>query len=183
MHRQASAEPECVKILPSSLLSSPSVQLIAKPSTGSLASIGFARPPGALSGPQGQLRLLTAPSSAEFAKQPLACLTLASFLTTNAGDVARRHIRDPELLRFIDIECYCWSTVPADLTPMINAGMVFCDRHYGGINYPRGGVGNLGELLAQGLQEQGSHIEYQANVSPCWPAQAQPVLKSRRSQP
>ena len=80
--------------------------------------------------------------------------------------MARRHIRDPELLRFIDIECYCWSTVLADLTPMINAGMVFCDRHYGGINYPRGGVGRLGELLAQGLQEHGSHIEYQANVSP-----------------
>ena len=44
--------------------------------------------------------------------------------------------QDPELLSFIDIECYCWSTVLADLTPMINAGMVFCDRHYGGINYP-----------------------------------------------
>lgn len=103
---------------------------------------------------------------AEFAKHPLACLTLASFLATNAGDVARRHIRDPELLRFIDIECYCWSTVPADMTPMINAGMVFCDRHYGGINYPRGGVGRLGELLAEGLQEHGSCIEYRANVTP-----------------
>ncbi len=47
------------------------------------------------------------------------------------------HIQDPELLHFIDIECYCWSTVLADLTPMINAGMVFCDRHFGGINYPK----------------------------------------------
>lgn len=36
--------------------------------------------------------------------------------------VARRYIKDPELLSFIDIECYCWSTVLADLTPMINAG-------------------------------------------------------------
>lgn len=45
--------------------------------------------------------------------------------------------QDPELLSFIDIECYCWSTVLADLTPMINSGMVFCDRHYGGINYPK----------------------------------------------
>lgn len=48
--------------------------------------------------------------------------------------------QDPELLSFIDIECYCWSTVLADLTPMINAGMVFCDRHYGGINYPKVGA-------------------------------------------
>lgn len=46
-------------------------------------------------------------------------------------------IQDPELLRFIDIECYCWSTVLAELTPMINSGMVFCDRHFGGINYPK----------------------------------------------
>ncbi len=29
----------------------------------------------------------------EFVKHPLACLTLASFLTTNSGDVARRHIQ------------------------------------------------------------------------------------------
>ncbi len=137
--------------------------------------------------------------------------------------------QDPELLKFIDIECFIWSTVSADLTPMINAGMVrearlsnqptachancpttpvlllctfgpithegnssprsrlrprphassicphseparsnshsqwlnaclrstlgpqvFCDRHYGGINYPLGGVGRLGELLAEG---------------------------------
>ncbi|KAK9790545.1 hypothetical protein WJX73_008664 [Symbiochloris irregularis] len=101
----------------------------------------------------------------EFAKHPLACLTLASFLTTNSGDVARRHIKDPELLKFIDIECYCWSTVDADMTPMINAGMVFCDRHYGGINYPVGGVGRLGELLVEGLQERGSCMEYKANVT------------------
>ena len=46
-------------------------------------------------------------------------------------------LQDPELLSFIDIECYCWSTVLAEFTPMINAGMVFCDRHYGGINYPK----------------------------------------------
>ncbi len=43
------------------------------------------------------------------------------------GDVARRYIKDPELLKFIDVECFIWSTVNADLTPMINAGMVFCD--------------------------------------------------------
>ena len=173
---------------------------------------------------------------AEFAKHPIACLTLASYLPSNTGDVARKYIRDPELLSFIDIECYCWSTVLAEHTPMINAGMVgetclvsdaplsclhpiacderlnrphtackaesmpggaqkcclrfcfaamlelvfrggrawtrydclpqvFCDRHYGGINYPRGGVGRIAELLVEGLQERGSYIEYKANVS------------------
>ena len=29
----------------------------------------------------------------QFARAPGACLTLASFLTTNTGDVARRHIK------------------------------------------------------------------------------------------
>ncbi len=41
---------------------------------------------------------------------------------------------------------------------------VFCDRHFGGINYPVGGVGRIGEELVAGLQERGSHIEYKANV-------------------
>ncbi len=55
--------------------------------------------------------------------------------------------QDPELLSFIDIECYCWSTVLAEFTPMINAGMVFCDRHYGGINYPKARCSLLTILL------------------------------------
>lgn len=90
----------------------------------------------------------------QFARDPLACLTLASFLITNCGDVARKYIKDEELLAFIDGECYIWSTVLAKDTPMVNAGMVFCDRHYGGINYPKGGVGKIGEAMAEGLEEK-----------------------------
>jgi len=101
----------------------------------------------------------------QFGRRPGACLTLASFVATNAGDVARRHIRDPELLAFIDMECYCWSTVGADLTPMINAGMVFCDRHWGGINYPVGGTGVLADKLAEGLVAKGGAIEYGTRVT------------------
>ena len=104
------------------------------------------------------------PPFPEFAKHPAACLTLASFLATNTGDVARRHIKDAELLAFIDMECYCWSTVDAASTPMINAGMVFCDRHYGGINYPVGGTGVLATALAAGVEERGGRIEYGARV-------------------
>ena len=74
-----------------------------------------------------------------FFQQPGACLGLVKYLPQNVGDIARRYIQDPELLKFIDMECYCWSVVTADRTPMINAGMVFSDRHYGGINYPKGG--------------------------------------------
>eukprot|EP00878_Enallax_costatus_P016763 GHUV01017592.1.p1 GENE.GHUV01017592.1~~GHUV01017592.1.p1 ORF type:complete len:376 (+),score=69.89 GHUV01017592.1:491-1618(+) len=100
----------------------------------------------------------------EFFKNPVACLTLASYLITNTGDVARRYIKDPELLKFIDLECFIWSTVNADMTPMINAGMVFCDRHFGGINYPVGGVGQIAEEIAAGIAERGGHVVYKANA-------------------
>ncbi len=100
-----------------------------------------------------------------FFQHPFACLGLVKYLPQNAGDIARRYIRDPELLKFIDMECYCWSVVPADKTPMINAGMVFSDRHYGGINYPQGGVGTIAEKLAEGLEKFGGKIEYKARVT------------------
>jgi prolycopene isomerase len=99
-----------------------------------------------------------------FFQHPLSCLGLAKYLPQNAGDVARRYINNPELLRFIDMECYCWSTVPADMTPMINAGMVFSDRHYGGVNYPKGGVGKIAQKLVEGLEKAGGEIHYQARV-------------------
>ncbi|NEO26670.1 MAG: carotene isomerase [Kamptonema sp. SIO4C4] len=99
-----------------------------------------------------------------FFQHPLSCLGLVKYLPLNVGDIARRYIQDPELLKFIDMECYCWSVVPAEKTPMINAGMVFSDRHYGGINYPRGGVGQIAQKLVEGLENYGSHIEYKARV-------------------
>ncbi|MBL1209680.1 MAG: carotene isomerase [Geminocystis sp. GBBB08] len=99
-----------------------------------------------------------------FFQHPLSCLGLLKYLPLNVGDVARKYIKNPELLKFIDMECYCWSVVPADFTPMINAGMVFSDRHYGGINYPKGGVGKIAEKLAEGLEKIGGEIHYQARV-------------------
>ena len=100
-----------------------------------------------------------------FFQNPLACLGLAKYLPQNVGDIARRYIQDPELLRFIDIECYCWSVVGAEKTPMINAGMVFSDRHYGGINYPKGGVGEIALKLVEGLKNFGGEILYKARVT------------------
>ncbi len=100
-----------------------------------------------------------------FFQHPLACLGLVKYLPQNAGDIARRYISNPELLKFIDMECFCWSVVPADKTPMINAGMVFSDRHYGGINYPKGGVGKIALELVNGLEEYGGKIEYEARVT------------------
>ncbi|MFM9073848.1 MAG: carotenoid isomerase [Cyanobium sp.] len=100
-----------------------------------------------------------------FFRAPLACLGLARWLPVNVGAVARRHIQDPTLLRLIDIECFCWSVMPADRTPMINAGMVFSDRHAGGINYPKGGVGVIAQKLVAGLEAHGGAIRYKARVT------------------
>jgi prolycopene isomerase len=47
---------------------------------------------------------------------------------------------------------------------MINAGMVFSDRHAGGINYPKGGVGVIAEKLVAGLRRHGGEIRYRARV-------------------
>ncbi|CAH9117563.1 unnamed protein product [Cuscuta europaea] len=101
----------------------------------------------------------------QFFKKPLECLTLAFYLPQNAGDIARKFIKDAQLLSFIDAECFIVSTVKALQTPMINASMVLCDRHFGGINYPVGGVGEIAKSLAQGLVSQGSQILYRANVT------------------
>lgn len=101
----------------------------------------------------------------QFFKKPLECLTLAYYLPQNAGDIARKFIKDPQLLSFIDAECFIVSTVNALQTPMINASMVLCDRHYGGINYPVGGVGGIAKSLARGLVDNGSEILYKANVT------------------
>jgi phytoene dehydrogenase-like protein len=40
-----------------------------------------------------------------------------------------------------------------------------CDRHFGGINYPVGGVGGIATSLADGLVDKGSEIRYKANVA------------------
>jgi prolycopene isomerase len=100
-----------------------------------------------------------------FMRHPLSCLRLATALPMNVGQIARRYLRDPQLLRFIDMECYCWSVVKADLTPLINAGMVFSDRHYGGVNYPKGGVGQIATQLATGLINYGGEIRYRTRVT------------------
>jgi prolycopene isomerase len=100
-----------------------------------------------------------------FFQHPFACLGLVKYLPQNVGDIARRYIQDPELLKFIDVECYIWSVVPAARTPMINAGMVFSDRHYGGINYPKGGVGQIAQKLVDGLEKAGGEIHYRSRVT------------------
>lgn len=100
-----------------------------------------------------------------FLTHPVSCLRLSRYLPLNVGDIAHKYLRNPRLLRFLDMECFCWSVMPASHTPMINAGMVFSDRHYGGVNYPKGGVGRIAEALVTGLIAHGGDIFYRARVT------------------
>ena len=100
-----------------------------------------------------------------FLQKPLACLGLAKYLPQNVDSLVARHIRDPLLKKFIDLECYCWSVMPAARTPAINAGMVFSDRHYGGVRYPQGGVGQIAQKLVTGLLKFGGEIRYKSRVN------------------
>lgn len=55
--------------------------------------------------------------------------------------------------------------VVAPLLYLIGCGLqVICDRHFGGINYPVGGVGAIAQQLADGFEEHGGEIMYRANV-------------------
>ncbi|KAJ8754461.1 hypothetical protein K2173_005622 [Erythroxylum novogranatense] len=96
----------------------------------------------------------------QFFQKPLECLTLGMIIY-----LSFLFIKDPDLLSFIDAECFIVSTVSALRTPMINAGLVLCDRHFGGINYPVGGVGGIAKSLAKGLIDQGSEMLYKANAT------------------
>ncbi|CAL5435803.1 unnamed protein product [Camellia sinensis] len=101
----------------------------------------------------------------QFFKKPLECLTLAYYLPQNALDIARKFIKDPELLSFIDAECFIVSTVNALQTPMINASMFYVTGVLGESTTLFMGVGGIAKLLAKGLVEQGSEILYKANVT------------------
>ena len=100
-----------------------------------------------------------------FWNHPINCLKLSRYLPLNVGDIAQKYLKNARLLRFLDMECFCWSVMPASHTPMINAGMVFSDRHYGGVRYPKGGVGQIAEALVKGLENNGGVIEYRARVT------------------
>lgn len=52
-----------------------------------------------------------------------------------------------------------------DSTPMINAGMIFSDIHYGGINYPIGGFGRISKEIVPGIVYPGYWIRYGARVT------------------
>uniref|UniRef100_A0A7S0BTZ9 prolycopene isomerase n=1 Tax=Rhodosorus marinus TaxID=101924 RepID=A0A7S0BTZ9_9RHOD len=99
-----------------------------------------------------------------FFQKPVNCLKLLWYMFLNAADEAGKTIADPVAKKFVDIECFLISVAGADRTPLINTGMVFADRHYGGANYPIGGVGKISLALAEGLEEYGGKIEYGARV-------------------
>lgn len=97
-------------------------------------------------------------------KSPFDAMRMSYAALTNLGDIARRNIKDPRALRFIDIEVYCWAIVGAKETPLVNGALVFGDRHANGVHYPKGGVSVLAEKLADGIALHGGEVRYKSRV-------------------
>jgi prolycopene isomerase len=95
---------------------------------------------------------------------PLGTLQLGYYSIVDVARIARRYMRDPNLLAFLEIECYAWALTGAAQVPFINAAIVLGDRHYGGIHYPRGGSQEIAEALVRGLRRHGGEIRFKTSV-------------------
>lgn len=73
------------------------------------------------------------------------------------GKTLNQYGRCPSTWKRIDAKGSCFLICHFD--------QVLCDRHFGGINYPVGGVGEIAKSLAKGLVNKGSEIQYKANVT------------------
>lgn len=99
------------------------------------------------------------------ATAPLDALRMSQAALTTLGALARRHLRDARLRRFIDIETFCWALTGADATPLVNAALVFGDRHVNGVRYPLGGCGVIAEKLVAGIERHGGRVRYGSRVA------------------
>ncbi|MGQ9896839.1 MAG: phytoene desaturase family protein [Acidobacteriota bacterium] len=98
------------------------------------------------------------------ATAPWDALRMSQAALTTLGDLAKRHLRDVRLRRFIDIETFCWALTGASATPLVNAALVFGDRHVNGVRYPLGGCSMIAEKLAAGIGRHGGCIRYGSRV-------------------
>ncbi|MCS7079149.1 MAG: NAD(P)/FAD-dependent oxidoreductase [Chloracidobacterium sp.] len=99
------------------------------------------------------------------ATAPWDALQMSRAALTTLGTLARRYLRDARLRRFIDIEAFCWALTGADATPLVNAALVFGDRHVNGVRYPLGGCSVIAEKLAAGIERHGGQVRYGSRVT------------------
>ncbi len=95
---------------------------------------------------------------------PLGTMQLMYYSIVDIARIARRYMRDPDLLAFIEIECYAWALTGAEQVPFINGAIVLGDRHYGGIHYPLGGSQEIAEAFVRGLRRHGGEIRFKTAV-------------------
>jgi len=95
---------------------------------------------------------------------PLGTLQLMYYSLVDMGRIARRYLSDPDLLAFVEIECYAWALTGASQVPFINGAIVLGDRHYGGIHYPVGGSQEIAEAFVRGLRRHGGEIRFKTAV-------------------
>jgi phytoene dehydrogenase-like protein len=79
---------------------------------------------------------------------------------------AAQVVTNPWLRRFLDLECFVLSGMPAADTITAEMAFMFMERNKAGssIDYPLGGGGAIVDALVCGIEKNGGHVELRAHV-------------------
>ena len=91
---------------------------------------------------------------------------LASTLTGPFSKLVDRHVTDPWLRKWLDLECYVLSGMLADDTICAEMAFMFQERHSPttSIDYPLGGGGSIVDALVRGITKNGGKIMLSTHV-------------------
>jgi len=75
-------------------------------------------------------------------------------------------VRSPFLRRWLDYICFVLQALPAETHPTAPVAYMLSDMHAPGaaLDYPRGGMGELVQALARGVERHGGRIRYGVHV-------------------
>ena len=98
-------------------------------------------------------------------RHPVSYTKFLSYLNKSTETLLSKYFKDPEIFKFFDklTSTYCYTTVKE--SPAILASVMFVDNHIGGSFYPAGSTLFLPGKLEKSIEENGSEILYESEVS------------------
>jgi len=119
-----------------------------------------------------------------FIRHPLRNIKLFRLFGKSAGDLMRRFVKSPEVIRFFNKLTSTYSYTTLDETPAIMAVTMFMDNHYGGSYYPVGGTQQLPGKLEKALEKNHGSILYRTRAEELIFKDGKPVgIKAVRTNP